>query len=72
MDNRIRQRPNFNMIFSSLRALRVLRGGVTSFAMPDYDKVPTVQSLRLRPRDMHRVEDPTRFNLANAIFSYEL
>jgi hypothetical protein len=37
MDNRIRQRPNFNMIFSSLRALRVLRGGVTSFAMPDYE-----------------------------------
>lgn len=29
------------------------------------------QSLRLGPRDMHRVEDPTRFNSANAVFSYQ-
>jgi hypothetical protein len=138
MDNRIRQRPNFNMIFSSLR---VLRGGVTSFAMPDYESTngsrhytrndrnmsstaartvvldgslaearfmphatqealgeflkaefmsaETVsgqgssggprgprdglgQSLRLGPRDVHRVEDPTCFNLANAVFSVKL
>jgi hypothetical protein len=45
MDNRIRQRPNFKMIFSSFRALRVLRGGVTSFAMPDYESTNGFETL---------------------------